>query len=520
MHLMTIIRSVSLALVAALALAGAVVAVAWSAGSLWVPDDLEECTIAVLSGDATPDGRPILWKNRDAGYLDNEVVYFNDGIWKYVALVNAGDLANAWIGVNERGFAILNALSYNLPDTVAGGITNGQLMKTALQRCSTVLDFENYLRETNKTGRENPANLAVIDASGGAAVFEAAGRNFVRFDARNAPDGFLARTNFSLAGDTSYVNTWRYRRCRELVKKGLGEDGVDVAYLLQHVARDLHAWNLDPYPLPFRGTPPGYPGSYGYVETTETINRRTSVAGGAILGVRPGEDPLLSAFYPVVGPPVVTIPIPVWVAAGPTPPELNGQFTSPLCDLARSRALACYDDYTHSQLINTFKLVSGNNRYAGFLTRAERVERWIFPEAQKWLRRWREFGVNPVEVADVEAQLSARAFEHYRADVRPTSRPSYEITANPNPAKGPVQIRIVSDDEIPGDLTVLVFDPAGRRVATVREPSLLYRPAGRERILQWDTHNDRGFPVASGVYYLRPSWPTDTSPAASVAIVR
>ena len=33
------------------------------------------CTSAVVSGKATPDGRPLLWKNRDTGYLRNHVAY-------------------------------------------------------------------------------------------------------------------------------------------------------------------------------------------------------------------------------------------------------------------------------------------------------------------------------------------------------------------------------------------------------------------------------------------------------------
>ena len=75
----------------------------------------EECTIAVLTGKATRDGRPILWKNRDAGYLDNEVIFFTDGRYKSVALVNAGETDKAWIGLNERGFAITSGSARRSP---------------------------------------------------------------------------------------------------------------------------------------------------------------------------------------------------------------------------------------------------------------------------------------------------------------------------------------------------------------------------------------------------------------------
>jgi len=38
----------------------------------------EECTTAVVSSDATRDGRPILWKNRDTKQLSNKVVYVDE----------------------------------------------------------------------------------------------------------------------------------------------------------------------------------------------------------------------------------------------------------------------------------------------------------------------------------------------------------------------------------------------------------------------------------------------------------
>ena len=79
-------------------------------------------------------------------------------------------------------------------------------MKQALQICATVKEFEQYLELTNSIGRPNPANIAVIDADGAAAIFEAGNNSFVRFDANDAilaPEGFLARANFSLSADTS-----------------------------------------------------------------------------------------------------------------------------------------------------------------------------------------------------------------------------------------------------------------------------------------------------------------------------
>lgn len=75
------------------------------------------------------------------------------------------------MGVNEHGFAIINSAISDLP-TNKQGIGNGALMKTVLGSCKTVVQFENYLKSTNKTGRATQANFAVMDTTGAAAIFE------------------------------------------------------------------------------------------------------------------------------------------------------------------------------------------------------------------------------------------------------------------------------------------------------------------------------------------------------------
>ncbi len=470
------------------------------------PDPGEECTIALIGGAATADGRPILWKNRDAGFLDNEIAYFDDGPYSYVTLINAGDAVNAWVGVNETGFAILNALSYNLPDTLWGGITNGRLMKLALQTCATVSNFQQLLVETNKSGRENPANLAVMDAAGSGAVFEVGNRAFVRFDvgdASAAPSGYLVRTNFSLSGDTSGVGTARYHRCRRLVDAGVRGGEASVAWILSRVARDLWSPWAEPYPLPFEGAPPGYPKALGYVETSDTINRRSTVAAAAILGVLPGEDPILSTFYGMFGQPVVAIPVPVWVAAGTTPPQLDGETTAPLCDLARQRGSEIYDYAYNASLLNTFKIV--NNSRLGYLTQAERIQRWVMSETDRALAHWREVGAGAEEMASVEGRIAEAATGAYQ-DGRLTRAPSVvHLTTTPNPTRAGATISVAFLQPPPPAWSIDIFDIRGRRIRRIEPDGWGSR---KEGLLPWDGLDGTGRPVASGTYFYRPSWPT------------
>ena len=83
---------------------------------LAVPEPLTACTTAIISGRFTPDGRPLLWKNRDTDDLDNKLMYFTDGRYDYIGLVNSKDTIGeeVWTGMNTSGFAIMNSASYNL----------------------------------------------------------------------------------------------------------------------------------------------------------------------------------------------------------------------------------------------------------------------------------------------------------------------------------------------------------------------------------------------------------------------
>ena len=73
------------------------------------------CTSAIISGKKTASGRPLLWKHRDTGCLDNrvELIKAHDDCYEFVAIFDATDPNDtaAWTGFNEKGFAIMNTAS-------------------------------------------------------------------------------------------------------------------------------------------------------------------------------------------------------------------------------------------------------------------------------------------------------------------------------------------------------------------------------------------------------------------------
>ena len=164
------------------------------------------CTSAIVSGKATANGRPILWKHRDTGAPQNFVAKIapEKGNHGFVAVFNDGDslFTEAWMGMNDAGFAIMNTASYNLmPDTATIKDREGIVMKIALQTCTTLEDFEALLQSLPKPMGVQ-ANFGVLDANGRGAYYETDDYEFTRFLVEDTESGYIIRTNYSHSGDS------------------------------------------------------------------------------------------------------------------------------------------------------------------------------------------------------------------------------------------------------------------------------------------------------------------------------
>lgn len=164
------------------------------------------CTSAVIGAELNPSGRPMLWKNRDTSTIDNKVEYVKgkEGEHSFVALFNAGDrnLREAWMGMNDAGFAVMNTASYNIKDDKVPAKKmdkEGFVMAKALKTCVTVDDFE-HLLQTLPRPMGVEANFGVIDAYGNGAYFETNNHAYVKYDLKDTDDHLLVRTNYSHSG--------------------------------------------------------------------------------------------------------------------------------------------------------------------------------------------------------------------------------------------------------------------------------------------------------------------------------
>lgn len=366
----------------------------------------DACTTAVVSGNHTANGRALLWKNRDTGWKDNVVRWFNDGTYSYYGTVNSLDSlgAQVWSGMNSAGFAIMNSASYNIQaddDTTSEMDKEGILMKLALQECATLEDFEELLRELPKPlGVE--ANFGVIDANGGAAYYETTNFDFVKIDANDpsvAPFGYVIHSNYSFTGDqTEGYGYIRYMNADELFYEAAGMDDLTARFIFQDVTRSLKHSLTE---TDLTSYEPHAPGKARFVQFNDYIPRRTSVNSTVIEGLLVGEDVEQMVMWTTLGFPLTSVTIPLLNADEPLIPALlapgdNG--FAPLCDMALALKDKCLPIKRGSgqRYLNLTALF--NSEGTGIRQLLDPVEETILEKADPLLDQWRRDGLNKAEL--------------------------------------------------------------------------------------------------------------------------
>lgn len=307
----------------------------------------EACTSAVVSARASRYGRPMLWKHRDTSTVDNKVEYVapRDGGYGYVALFNASDkhLEEAWTGMNEVGFAIMNTASYNIKDDKVPEKQmdkEGYVMTIALRTCRNVEDFARLL-DTLPRPMGVEANFGVIDAEGNGAVFETNNHSYVRYNLDEAADGILIRTNYSHSGRPDEGYGFVREANAEHILRPYAEKGDITPELLTEVASRSFYHDLKQRDYS--------DGSERWVIDQDFIPRYKSTAVIVIEGCKPLADAsqvkagdLKDEYIMWTGlgyPPCSEI-VPVWCAAEGVEKELRGlgeEGRSEMCDRVKQR---------------------------------------------------------------------------------------------------------------------------------------------------------------------------------------
>ncbi len=373
-------------------------AMAWccAAASVWA------CSSAVISGKVTPDGRPLLWKNRETGHLLNHMAYVKGEKYDFVANVNSDNFPakkEAWIGSNTAGFALMNTQSYNLEKgDIADndrGPKNGEVIYRALEVCATVADFCHFLDTITKpSGIE--ANFGVIDAQGGAAMFEVDGQSYQMFDANDpnvAPHGYVARTNFSNGGELNigygYV---RFLEVDRVLSKACAMGGITPQLIFTDIARSFRNNILD---IDLRSGDFNYPKTSGWFTDQDFIPRNNTTCSIVVQGVKKGENPELTALWTVLGYTPTSLAVPLWVKNNlPAMVSYDAELkASPLS--AASMKMADEKVFHYKQGGGTSHYLHWENLYnlqgTGIMQRLMPIEEEIYrqtlPIQQKWYKQ-------------------------------------------------------------------------------------------------------------------------------------
>ena len=243
------------------------------------------CTSVIISGNARSDGRPVMLKHRDTQELNNRIQWFKGPSYNFIGLVNSSSKGGeVWSGHNSAGFCIMNTAAYDLKDDDVPEESmgkEGEVMYKALGVCANLRDFERLLESLPKPwGVE--ANFGIIDAFGEAAYYEVNNHSYRRYDVADEPGGYMVVTNFTRSGrpeDRKGVD--RFEKASEIMK------GIDVS-----VAGHSEIINS----ISRSGKP---------------IMRDISSSSTVFEGVFPGENPLQTVAWTVLGCPTTSVYIPL-----------------------------------------------------------------------------------------------------------------------------------------------------------------------------------------------------------------
>ena len=300
------------------------------------------CTTAIFSGKVTRDGRPIIWKNRDSGFIQNRVEYVPAGDvvkYGYIFLSNSADTKEAWSGLNSAGFSIMNSVSYNIRkegDNTPNNLMDkeGFIMYRALATCATLKEFED-LMDSLEVPWGIEANFGVIDADGGAAYYEVNNYTWIKYDINDpevAPDGYLIRSNYSFSGKEGKGQGYvRYDNARKNISDQINDGRkIDVRFVMDGLSRSFYQSYYGYNPLD---------NGYNNFIDKDFIPRRSTCSVTIIQGVQPNEDPSLAVMWCALGYPPVSQIVPLMVCGGDIIPSDMTSGKKDINSSACSRAL-------------------------------------------------------------------------------------------------------------------------------------------------------------------------------------
>lgn len=370
------------------------------------------CTTAIISPGASSLGRPLLWKNRDTDFLNNKVIFVSESPFSYLALVNAEDRSGRWVyaGLNSAGFAIFNSVAYNLPEK-SGEMKDmeGTIMADALRKCSSVADFEKYIQENLGPSLGSLANFGVLDAAGEAALFEVSNHTYKKYLATDTSEKYIINTNFASSGETETgAGYLRFERASQLFRQILPGQ-ISHRQILSQFSRDTgHALVQQPAFPQFKNIS----GKKSFwIATRDTIDRYSTSAAVVVCGRIPGQKNSPATIWVMLGEPLFTIAVPMWVEAGASAaPLAQGEKAALYLESKRLKKIARpYPETDRCEYLDIMRL--DNREGTGFLPHLLETEKEIFNLTEEFLK----LPHTPAGLAAFQEKMATKALAALRA---------------------------------------------------------------------------------------------------------
>jgi hypothetical protein len=389
---------------------------------LTIPEGTLACTSFIVSGKATKDGRPMIFKNRDTGDANNVVVVAQGELYRYLGIAASWDKkpTSIWGGHNEVGFAIINTAAYNMNGCrVKDSDNDGIVMRRALEVCRTLADFEHLLDTLPKPLDVN-SNFGVLDGEGGCAYYETGDSSYVKFDAndpREAPNGYIVRTNHGLTGCRSIDRgVERFMAITDFMAETHRKGNLDCEYLIANAPRylthGLTKQNLyEQLPKDENDT--------RYIHFSEFIPRYITSSVLLVQGAAPGESPSHTVSWTNIGWPCGSVAIPLMLEEDVPLPSIVQRDES-------GKSWLCSQSIEQKQRV--FSLRRGNVRDyidlsklvnaagTGIVQRVMPLEREVFNQAREALKKVRKDKNGAQALRKYYEWVDEYVKEHFPAD--------------------------------------------------------------------------------------------------------
>ncbi len=372
---------------------------------------IADCTVGVVAGTASADGRPIAFKNRDFDFAYQAVSYVTGGTYRYIGIGNSGS-NSPLMGLNERGLALGNSVMSNMN----GGSGNVTCMDWLLKNCSTVDQCRTALRNDTYSGARPSFSLPIIGNDGKAYHIEK-GASYFEYDpldygpTKVRKYAIIVRTNVghqnSDGSDDSTTGGIRYYEARDHLHNAVIKNGI-----FDTDPSDSRGVTIDEVIKTLRWGNPGYEGDW--TSATGRNCNSTSLSTMIAHGVNAGEDPQIAVMWTTVYKADYVCFVPVWVALG-----INGEIPARIAnggDATRlsyqaDRIYARKDPNNYDQYVNSrLEPMEANFIQAA----ADARDRWIrygfaYKEAKRICTEAVETGYWTVKTIADQAQTAPRA---------------------------------------------------------------------------------------------------------------